>query len=131
MLFHKFVSQEERRALGGSDFIELQYCRLPHSSKLRNIISVDAISHWKLDSLYVSGDDMDVFFSNYYTIFDHGIYNNGKSGVIDVFGLNYYPPESTALIVERVKENHPLDYEPLLQWLNDAKHYNGFYVLGV
>ena len=61
MLFHKFVSQEERRAFGGSDFIELQYCRLPHGSKLRSIISVDAISHWKLDSLYVSGDDMDVF----------------------------------------------------------------------
>lgn len=92
---------------------------------------MDAISHWKLDSLYVSGDDMDVFFSNYHMIFDHGIYNNGKSGVIDVFGLNYYPPESTALIVERVKENHPLDYEPLLQWLNNAKHFNGFYVLGV
>lgn len=124
MLFYKFVSQEERRAFGGSDFIELQYCRLPHGSNLRSIISVDAISHWKLDSLYVSGDDMDVFFSNYHMIFDHGIYNNGKSGVIDVFGLK-------ALIVERVKEKHPLDYEPLLQWLNDAKHYNGFYVLGV
>ena len=131
MLFYKFVSQEERRAFGGSDFIELQYCRLPHGSNLRSIISVDAISHWKLDSLYVSGDDMDVFFSNYHMIFDHGIYNNGKSGAIDVFGLNYYSPESTALIVERVKEKHPLDYEPLLQWLDDVKNYNRFYVLGV
>ena len=74
---------------------------------------------------------MDVFFSNYHMIFDHGIYNNGKSGVIDVFGLNYYSPESTALIVERVKEKHPLDYEPLLQWLDDVKNYNRFYVLGV
>ena len=131
MLFYKFVSQEERRAFGGSDFIELQYCRLPHGSNLRSIISVDAISHWKLDSLYVSGDDMDVFFSNYHMIFDHGIYNNGKSGVIDVIGLNYYSPESTALIVERVKEKHPLDYEPLLQWLDDVKNFNRFYVLGV
>ncbi len=35
MLFLSFASQEERRRCGGSAFIELQYCTLPRSSKLK------------------------------------------------------------------------------------------------
>ena len=131
LLFHTFASQEERRAFGGSDFLELQYGRSARGAKLKELISVDAISHWKTDSLYVSGDDIDLFYSNYHTIFDHGIYNNGKRGVMDVFGLNYYPPESIPLILERVNERRPLDYEQLLWWFSSAEPSHGFYILGV
>lgn len=29
MLFHTFRAQEERRRFGGTDFMEMQYCKLP------------------------------------------------------------------------------------------------------
>lgn len=131
MLFHRFDSQEERRAFGGSDFIELQYCRLAHSSELKEILSVDAISHWKADSLYVSDEDMAVFFSNYADIFCGGIYHNGKSGRVDVCGINYYAPDLSAAILAKVQEKRPPDYELLSSWLASVKNYNGFYILGV
>lgn len=131
MLFHAFSSQEERRKFGGSDFIELQYCRLESGSEIRKIVSIDAIDHWKNDSLYISGDDMDLFFSHYSKIFHCGIYNNAKSGVVDLYGINYYSPKQSVLIIEQVRKEQPLDYQTLLNWLDAVKRYNGFYVLGV
>ena len=58
MLFHTFNSQEERRAFGGSMFIELQFCKLPVGTKNKKIISVDSIVNWQNDSLYVSNENM-------------------------------------------------------------------------
>ena len=80
MLFHSFQSQAERREFGGSDFIEIQYCRLPEGTSLREIVSIDAIKHWKDDSLYISGDDMDLFYQSYGDIITGGVYNNGDRG---------------------------------------------------
>lgn len=100
MLFHMFSSQQERRNFGGSDFIELQYCKLPQGLKIKEIVSVDKISNWKNDSLYVSGDDMNLFYESYSNIITGGIYNNGKSGGMDLLGINYYSQEQAALIME-------------------------------
>ncbi len=130
MLFYKFTSQEERRKYGGSDFIELQYCKLSKDSKITSIIAIESIDHWKDDSLYVSGDDMEVFFSQYNEIFNGGIYNNEKSGVVDLLGINYYSPQQSEIIIKQVLEQRPLDYRILLNWLKDVKMYNGFYILG-
>ena len=54
MLFLKFSSQDERRAYGGSAFIELQFCKLPPATPIKKIIAVDSIENWKNDSLYVN-----------------------------------------------------------------------------
>ncbi len=129
-MFYKFTSQEERRKYGGSDFIELQYCKLSKDSKITSIISIESINCWKDDSLYVSGDDMEVFFSQYKEIFNGGIYNNGKNGVVDSLGINYYSPQQSEIIIKHVLEQQPLDYQILLNWLKDVKRYNGFYILG-
>ncbi len=129
-MFYKFTSQEERRKYGGSDFIELQYCKLSKDSKITSIISIESINCWKDDSLYVSGDDMEVFFSQYKEIFNGGIYNNGKNGVVDLLGINYYSPQQSEIIIKHVLEQQPLDYQILLNWLKDVKRYNGFYILG-
>ena len=51
MLFHIFNSQEERRAFGGSGFIEIQYCRHPMDTKPKRILN--NVTHWSDDSLYV------------------------------------------------------------------------------
>ena len=129
-MFLTFSSQEERRTQGGSDFIELQYCRLK-GVPMQEIVAVDAIKHWENDSLYIPGDDMDVFFTQYSGIFREGLYHNGQWGVMDLFGINYYPSKQTARIIERVKKELPNGYPTLLHWLGHASTCNGFYLLGL
>lgn len=131
MLFHMFGSQEERRNSGGSDFIEIQYCRLPQGSKAEEAVSVDKVSHWQNDSLYVSGDDMNLFYESYSSIITGGVYNNGKSGEMDLLGINYYSQEQAALIMKRIEDEKPPEYEILLRWLKSGINYTGFYVLGL
>ena len=46
MLFHKFKNQEERRAFGGSSFIEIQYCTLFETTDIKVITGVESIKNW-------------------------------------------------------------------------------------
>ena len=131
MLFHSFSSQTERREYGGSDFIELQCCRLKRGTSIKKIISVDHIEHWRSDSLYLSGDKMDRFLFLYSDIFNQGIYNNGKRGSVDLFGINYYPPELEEAIIKRLRERNSDDDRILTDWLLTANEHNGLYILGV
>lgn len=130
-LFHRFGSQEDRRAFGGSYFIELGYCKLPRSAGIERIVSVEAVPRWEDNSLYVYGDDMDEFFAQYGGIFDGAIYNNMESGPPDLFGINYYPRERTRAIMEDIEREKPRDFQTLLDWLKGVDKYTGFYVLGV
>lgn len=131
MLFHTFSSQEERKQFGGSYFIELQYCGLKHGTEIEKIVSVHAIEHWKNDSLYIYGDDDNAFITHYGKIFTGGTYSNRKNGIVDLYGINYYSQEQACLIMEKVREMKPLDYQVLVKWLEKSKEYIGFYVLGI
>ena len=131
MLFHTFHSQTERKAFGSSDFIEIQYYRLPEETSLRDIVSIDAIKHWKDDSLYVCGDDMDLFYRHYGDIITGGVYNNGDRGPMDLCGINFYAGDQAAAMIERLTEKKPPEYQVLCQWLQAGRQYLGFYVLGV
>lgn len=126
-----FKTQEERRNVGGSDFIEIQYCKLPEGLKNEKIISVNAVSHWKNDSLYVSGDDMNLFYEQYKDIITGGVYNNCESGAMDLVGINFYSREKADLIIKRIDEEKPQEYEILLRWLKSGTDYIGFYILGL
>ena len=130
LLFHSFHSQAERREFGGSDFIEIQYCRLPEGTSLRDIVSIDEIKHWKVDSLYILGDDMDLLYQNYGDIITGGIYNNGDCGPMDLFGINFYSRDQVTEIIERLAEGKPPEYQILCRWLQAAEQYLGFYLLG-
>ena len=131
MIFHSFSSQDERRAFGGSAFIELQFCKLPLGTRLKKIVSVRAITHWKDDSLYVFADDIDLFYQNYNSVFNCGIHNDLKSASLDICGINYYNPELIDSMLNKMLEKRPPDYETLADWLNEARALNGFYVLGI
>lgn len=130
-MFHSFENSAARRAFGGSAFIEIQYCRLKPATKIKKIVSLSAIKHWKDDSLYVYADDIDEFYSNYRDIFCGGTYNNEESGDIDLYGINYYSPKQLTEIIDKIKKQKPLDYEILLEWLERATDYNGIYILGI
>ena len=127
MLFHIFNSQRERREYGGSCFIELQFCSLPKGTPIETLVNSDV--HWQDDSLYV--DDENKFYKEYSSIFDCGVYNNLSSGTVDVYGLNYYSPEKTDIIIDKLGREKPYDYQMLLDWLEKSKEYNGFYILGI
>ncbi len=128
-MFHIFNSQEERREYGGSAFIEIQFCRLPRDTSLSEIVDVDSIENWMNDSLYA--DDENEFYREYSRIFDCGTYNNKESGIVDIFGINYYAPSQIERLLSRIHKEKPADYEVLAQWLECAKQYNGFYILGI
>lgn len=129
MLFHIFKSQEERRTFGGSAFIEIQFCKLPVGTTIKKLVAVDSINDWQNDSLYINDDN--TFFQEYSNIFNCGIYNNLKSGTVDIYGINYYAPSLTDSIIEKLHKDTPTDYEVLIEWLIKSKEYNGFYILGI
>lgn len=131
MLFHTFSSQEVRREFGGSDFIEFQYCKLEQDSEIEKIVSDNMIEHWKNDSLYISGNDMDLFYSNYGKIITGGVYANKESGPIDIFGINFYSKEQTLQIIKCIEAEKPEEYQTVLEWLKAGNICIGFYILGL
>ncbi len=129
MIFHIFSSQYERRKHGGSAFVEMQYCKLPPKTPIKKIVDVASIENWKNDSLYIN--DVNSFYETYSHIFSGGIYNDLQTGIVDIYGINYYSPLVTENIIKRVVSEKPTDYEELLKWLEESKPYNGFYILGI
>lgn len=130
-MFLKFKTTEERRVYSGSDFIEIQYCTLPSDTPNNDVVAVDAIKHWNLSSLYISGDDWNMFYAEYWDVLGEGLYNNLCEGIVDGCGINYYNGEKTEKIIGRLKIRKPKEYEILLEWLMDNLNTNGFYVLGL
>ena len=128
-LFHVFISQKERSDYGGTAFVEFQFCRQPAGTEIEKIVAVENITNFLDDSLYI--DDENEFYREYKSIFDCGINNNLKCGVVDTYGINYYAPSLIDSIIEKLRKEKPIDYEPLIVWLNCAKSYNGFYILGL
>lgn len=76
-------------------------------------------------------DDLACFYSEYAEIFGDGIYNNHKSGRMDLFGINYYLPIRLKEIIRKIEDRKPLDYAVVSEWLKKCVSFNGFYVLGI
>ena len=129
-MFYSLSSQIERRKFGGSDFLEIQFCKMLSQTSIEIITAVDSITHWLNDSLYIYGDDINTLLQEYVCVFDSGIYNNIETGMVYPFGINYYGPDLIDSIRTKLLEMRPTDYEKLAEWLNRAKKYNGFYILG-
>lgn len=131
MLFHSFASQEDRRTFGGGDFVELQYCKLKHGTTLNEILSNETMEHWEDDSLYLYGDDLNLFADLYGDIITGGTYYNLATGPLDRYGINYFSSEQAETIRQQLQTEPSTDDKILLHWLEQEKRYNGFYVLGV
>ena len=74
---------------------------------------------------------MNLFYKQYKDIITGGVYNNGKSGAMDLCGINFYSRENADLIMNRIEKEKPQEYEILLRWLKSGTDYIGFYILGV
>lgn len=130
-MFYCFNDQKERATFGGSSFLELQYCKMKKGTPAETIVSVSSINHWQDDSIYINIDDAPEFISNYGDIFQDGLYNNMKRGMIDTTGINYYSPSQVLKIISAVELKKPAEYALLSDWLKKAAPYNGVYILGI
>ena len=128
-MFLSFSSQEERRAYGGSDFVEIQFCTLPVGTKPADAVRLKNLRSWEDSSLYVADDH--AFFEEYQAVFTGGYYANGEKGTMDLTGVNYYPAAMLEGIIAKVRALAPKDWETLAAWLEKAKEYNGFYIFGL
>ena len=64
-------------------------------------------------------------------IFSNGIYSNGKTGIVDLCGINYYSVKETDRILKSLQTEQLPEQEVLASWLKKAKEHNGFYILGL
>lgn len=123
----KFKSQEERKEYGGTCFIELQLCMLPKGTSVNRILR--SHDYWRDDSLYVHGDSP--FYSTYKDIFGAGIHPNMSEGYFDDYGVTYYASDKIDSIIAIALNTKPEGYTTLVEWLEEAKKHNGFYILGL
>ena len=128
-LFLKFDSQEKRKSYGGSCFIELQFCKLPPRTKIKQIMK--GFKYWEDDSLYIYEIRQEDVYLIYKDIIGYGLHMDFSEGYFDTWGVTYYEPGRIENIKERLMEQKPEESEILLEWLEKAEKYNGFYVLGV
>jgi hypothetical protein len=121
MLFYQFASQQERRDFGGSDFLEIQYCRLPAGTPDKERTAQKNIRHWQDDSLYVA--DVELFYQQYGEIF--------CLTPSDLYACRDYAPSRLEEIICSVEQRRPPEAQTLLEWLGRAGAHNGFYLLGI
>ena len=112
-MFKKFNKDEKGACL------ELAYCKLSNKSDIKTIVSISNIPFSQPDSLYVDFAFIEDFINQYDDIFTGGTYNNLKSGPVDVCGLNYYNPDLTNQIINKIKEQKPQKFEVVLNWLGN------------
>lgn len=123
-MFQKYNPEENHHCL------ELAYCKLPIKSGIQDIVSISNITFNSPDSLYIVFDYLQDFINQYDDIFTGGTYNNLKTGPVDCCGLNYFNPELTNQIINKIRTQKPQEYEAVLKWLEDSKQCNGFYIFG-
>ena len=126
-MFLRFASQDDRKKYGGSCFIEMQFCFLPASASSKRILN--SHDYWRDDSLYIHGDSP--FYTEYKDVFGKGLYHNMSEGSFDPYGITYYKADLIDGIIRRALELKPEEHELLIEWLEEAKKYNGFYILGI
>lgn len=110
---------------------EMQYCKFKTGTSLKKLVGINSINNWQNDSFYIYVDDIDAFYCEYKEIFAHGLYNNDQFGVVDIYGINYYSQDEVLKIRDRIASKKPVEYEKLLEWLDNGLHYNGIFILGI
>lgn len=122
-MFMTIENQETRRKKYGSAFLELAYCKLDNKATVNKKLKIKNLPNWQNDSLYVYVDDLDSFYSNYNKVF--GL------NYEELFGVTYYSKEKVIKIIERLNSEKQTEFQILVNWLNFAMSYNGFYILGI
>lgn len=122
---------EEKITFNSTAFLEIQFCKINDKKWGKKKFEVRNIQYGSPDSLFVYHFDIDRFLAEYGEIFVQGEYANHKTGYIDPYGCTYYPKERINDFIQRILISKPIDYEIMIEWLNEALQYNGMYFLGI
>ena len=120
-MFHKFKNQDERRNFGGTAFVELAYSKNKIKIKILDKLLKRKNVFWNDDSLYIYVDDIDEFCKLYGDIFK----------INSFYGPNYYSKRKTTEIINSLKQKQPKEYLILVEWLELAVTYDGFWLYGI
>ena len=119
-----FITIKEKK---GTGYFEFQYCKKELS--IKNLINNN--EHWKEDSLFVDANSDLNFFENYGFCLYY-INPQNQTNQFCEYGVNYYTKEQTKIILDKIEEVKPKDYEIIVAWLEKAiNEYNGFYFMGI
>ena len=77
------IGSAARKRIGGSAFLEIQYCPYPADTPIKKLVAVDSVAHFQADSLYVHMDDINTFWALYGDVFNGGVYSNLRTGPVD------------------------------------------------
>ena len=122
---------DEKITFNSTAFLEIQFCKINDKKWGKKEFEVRNIKYGAQDSLYVYHFDIDEFLAEYGEIFVQGEYVNHKTGYIDPFGVTYFPKERIDDFIQRIFVSRPIDYEIMIEWLNEALKYNGINFLGL
>jgi hypothetical protein len=116
-----------KKKKGSSAYYELSFCKknLPIEELTKN-----GYTYWSEDSLLFYIDDDARFFEHYMKYFEKPHTPDG-SGRFFYAGINYYTAEETEKMLSRIKKDAPPYSAPLIEWLTEARAYNGFFFLGI
>ena len=116
-----------KKKKGSSAYYELSFCKknLPIEELTKN-----GYTYWSEDSLLFYIDDDARFFQHYMKYFEKPHTPDG-SGRFFYAGVNYYTADETEKILARIKKDAPPYSAPLIEWLTEARAYNGFFFLGI
>lgn len=126
-----FKKIEEISTYNSTAFLELQFCKISDKSSVKKRFGVNNIKHWASDSLYVYHLNVDKFIAEYGEIFVKGEFANNKTGFIDPYGVTYFSNEQIKDYIHRILISRPIDYEIMIEWLNEALKFDGIYILGI
>lgn len=132
-MFLTFENDEEKIKEEHSACIEFQFCRIKRNTALSDIIGyvfAPDFAFGRKDSMFVHDEDFEEFYDQYGDILNFGYYANHETGPVDPYGINYYKPDSIDIITEKITEKKPSDYLLFKEWLEKARNYYGFYILG-
>ena len=120
-----FIPYSEKQ---GAAYFEFQYCKKEWNIKK---LLKKGYSFWKKDSLLVHVDYDRDFFENFGGYLETPNSPDGTQK-LDPYGVNYYTKEQALVIMERIKNDKPQEFEALLAWLEKAvTEYKGFFFLGI
>ena len=111
-----------KKKKGSSAYYELSFCK-------KNLPK-NGYTYWSDDSLLFYIDD-DARFSQHYMKYFEKPHTPDGSGRFFYAGVNYYTADETEKILARIAKDAPPYSAPLIEWLTEARAYNGFFFLGI
>lgn len=114
-----------------TDYIEIQICMADVNTSPYELVNIKNIHFGLSSSIYIDFKNYEQFFQKYNIYFNNALHANLEENELDPYGINYFSVDKTIHIIDKIKNDKPLEYDKIINFLNKAKDNNGFYILGI